>query len=337
MKTNYLFLTCFSAVSCLFADSHHPSLSTGYNLLEKEKPSVSASHQSSFMLTDDSAVIFQGNIRQTMNHWVHADLGLGARKFFGDAGVGCNLFGFVSDKPKFFAYQISPGLEFFWDWFRFGMNYYIPTVMHKVVKDREYEFHKVMEFNLSWEPNDTFKMAIKPTFNLQKQTVIYNTYISYVFKNQLEFLLAPHYDSKKNKGLSLSITFHFNKPPRGIKQLIDKEHRFFYETKKFVPKVSVETIKVVIPKDTPPEVLPVSPTGGSSWWPFFFLDTASLSDFAESFDFEDFDAVDLVGALDINNGYGDLSTYTISPGGSSMDLSLSRSDSVGSLSGEWDD
>lgn len=305
----------FIACTCLWSHDHHPSESLGHTLLDKEDSAFNFSHQSSFTTNQETSLIGQINLRHIPNHWLYFDLGLGARAFSGNYGVGWNMFGSITDKPGFFVYQVSPGIEIFWNNFDFGVNHYLPLTQYKRRKNRDYTFHNIVEFNVAWQPKEALKVGFKPSYNYDKQLVNYKPYISYMLGSQIEIYFSPHYVSHKERGIDFALHIHFNKPKRGIKQTIFKEHRLFYSSQRrtTLPCVAED---IPIPPMYPPPTLPASDSqkqdGG--WWPFFFLEPES--DY--SLDYQGQDAPGVNG---------------VSPSGSRESLNSSN----GSISGEWND
>lgn len=283
MNIARLFIASLFVMSSSFAHLHEPEISVSLDPKDHENSHVSLIHQSTVIFDHEDILIFCGNIKPRLDKSIYSEIGFGYRKFFDSLGFGLNFFASTSNKPGFYTYQLSPGVELFCDHFQLSFNQYIPLEDTKSVKKMDYTFDTLSEMNLTYKPSKKYEFSVGPYFNHSNKKIgVAGAASAFIF-DQWQVKVSPFYESK-NKGVSLSLGFSFGGAKEKKNQSIRKQESFVYHgekvssDKRMVPPIGyipvsegpvvLIPVELQMPTDKTPEKDTPKPDTG--WWDFFF-------------------------------------------------------------------
>jgi len=262
-------------LTSLFADYHDPVASFHVDATDyKGMPEahLSFNHQSTFEVEDSTAIILHGLINPYSPKTFHNELGIGFRRLYENFGFGTNIVYAHRNSFGFFNHHIIPGIELFYDHFGLIYNRYVPIKSRVEFEDMKYLFHDVSELSLFYRPSKKYEFSVTPHFNHQTKRVGIRGDISAFVHDNVQLSLTPYFEYNVQKGLKLSVGYHFGGVPKLINHKISKSHDFYFTTdKKEIAKIAAPNPAVLVPSPAPIIIHPPSdenekPKENKNWW-----------------------------------------------------------------------
>jgi hypothetical protein len=239
-------------LSSAFGLTNHTSCNINVTPNEFDYSNLKLEHQITYHTLQDQVYLFDVLYKPHLDRTHHIEAGIGARQFFGNSGIGFNLFYAANSSSGVFGHQINYGLELFYSRLQFSLNHYHPIFPKEERRKEIILFHPISDFGITYKPSRKYEFGLYPFYDHFQDEWGAKGRVSTFISNAIELELSPSY-RKSNTGITFSIGYHFPGPKSWKKQSIRKSRDFYYSSQ----EIKENNVIALLP---PPLVyIPVEP------------------------------------------------------------------------------